>query len=1177
MNVRYKEIFDSLGEDLQMKLDHIRRFLCAGNASVMVGAGFSRNAESIDGDSMADWNSLANTIYDELHPKLKNNRVLDFITPIRLASEYATSFSRRELDILIERVLPDGNMKPSELHKTLLNLPWKDVFTTNYDTLLERTLQDTNRSYSLVTNKSTLVFSKSPRIIKLHGSMPDIHPYIMTEEDYRTYPNKYPEFVNTVRQSLIENMFCLIGFSGDDPNFLSWIGWLKDVIGRDHSSVYLITFDKEMKYTYKYLFAERNIKIVNLAETKPGMEVFESYRDALEFFLTYIGKKDESKLEEWDCEVKIDWRKKENVDVAIEAMEKKRLKYPGWIILPTKYFNKFTELDDYIPYGKGFPDGLTQEQRIKLMYELDFRLNITLSPKVIEWYKEELEDLRNIDRKSSGEDFIKVTALLVSLLSIYREEEDLEKFDSLEKQLLQNVNYMNGETKNRFQYERCLMNLYKLDYGKVRLILRDWNVEASCYKAMLWKACITAEINKPQEAEYQLSLCRDFIRTALGHNSSKSYVLTESQKIVAWMNTIYAYSYTWSNELKRQSRQNRENLFHELLRKFNEEIKKEQHPQVEYISGFNIGDKHTRWNSQRGAYINEFLYSYKMMRLFDEVGHPFGFPRVSVDKEELKTAFTHLYKYKPVYVVNNMVRTFDKSHVDLVMDKDAIRLLDANGARKWVETRLKNAEEWINTDDKQIEEKIKLSLLHIMVRLCSLLDEASILRVFKIVLKVEDAWFLSDKIKLLKLMCDYMDNKILEQTVVPAMLESEIQDHWDFEFPEEDLNIGQISQKAIDIIINGFKSDNESLQRKAYERTDYLKRHNANLEALSSVLREWRNEGNPLSTYKLHSYNILEYNKEQDKVNPKDLLSQVSVKLKADSEVKTNGGSPPIQQVTNDLRNVLVLLQYADGNQMGQILAYVGNFLSLNKNILLKDSSKEMMGGLRHFTNQLFDVFSDMVRQLYSNAEKANFTSLDKDEVGKVCDMLEEYYSAGFKISNMLLRLCQIAGRDFSHKDNMVNWLTSNDKSKRVDACNMLLYFSRKGEDISTELDKLLAYSEICQDERIEEYLKVLCDLVEERLIDDNSLDRVALLLNNIKENISGFRCLGNSKSNILYYACRIAGALEGCDKNGKFGTYTSKWRDMHKDGWGLNDEQKGYVHGLQNALRTANKNLNND
>ena len=75
--------------------------------------------------------------------------------------------------------MPDDAISPGELHVELLKLNWHDVFTTNYDTMLERAYLDAGVSYNVVTNKDTLLYTRSPRIIKLHGSFPNIHPFII--------------------------------------------------------------------------------------------------------------------------------------------------------------------------------------------------------------------------------------------------------------------------------------------------------------------------------------------------------------------------------------------------------------------------------------------------------------------------------------------------------------------------------------------------------------------------------------------------------------------------------------------------------------------------------------------------------------------------------------------------------------------------------------------------------------------------------------------------------------------------------------------------------------------------------------------------------------------------------------------------------------------------------------
>ena len=56
-------------------------------------------------------------------------------------------------------------------------------------------------------------------------------PLIFAAEDFRTYPARHAAFVNLARQIFIENDLCLVGFSGNDPNFLEWAGWVRDHLG----------------------------------------------------------------------------------------------------------------------------------------------------------------------------------------------------------------------------------------------------------------------------------------------------------------------------------------------------------------------------------------------------------------------------------------------------------------------------------------------------------------------------------------------------------------------------------------------------------------------------------------------------------------------------------------------------------------------------------------------------------------------------------------------------------------------------------------------------------------------------------------------------------------------------------------------------------------------------------
>lgn len=100
--------------------------------------------------------------------------------------------------------------------------------------------------YQLISSGGMLSLTDGKKnIYKLHGTIRlseeseygfdgDYHcNYIITANDYYDYPIKHEPFVDYMKISLLKGSFCIMGFSGDDPNFLSWMSWVKEVIDKN--------------------------------------------------------------------------------------------------------------------------------------------------------------------------------------------------------------------------------------------------------------------------------------------------------------------------------------------------------------------------------------------------------------------------------------------------------------------------------------------------------------------------------------------------------------------------------------------------------------------------------------------------------------------------------------------------------------------------------------------------------------------------------------------------------------------------------------------------------------------------------------------------------------------------------------------------------------------------------
>ena len=313
-------------------IDEIARALKDRRATIMVGSGFSKNASS----DFPSWRELGDRIFERLHNRKPNEKDRQYLNLLRLAGEMESVHGRTVLDAVIKESIPE-TIEPSEVHKKLLDFPWSDVFTTNYDTQLEQAARQRTEKYDVIISKEDLVYCCSPRIVKLHGSLPSQRPFVITEEDYRQYPKNNAIFVNTVQQSLIENLFCLIGFSGDDPNFLNWIGWVRDNLGSDYTGkIYLLSVTDEVSLPQRFLLHRRNIITIDLRQlfgnANPSpKDIFNCFFETLEIKLKNLKKhwninSSPSPLIQGDAVSEC-----ENV---VEKWKQIRGSYPGWVVLP---------------------------------------------------------------------------------------------------------------------------------------------------------------------------------------------------------------------------------------------------------------------------------------------------------------------------------------------------------------------------------------------------------------------------------------------------------------------------------------------------------------------------------------------------------------------------------------------------------------------------------------------------------------------------------------------------------------------------------------------------------------------------------------------------------------------------------------------------------------------------
>ncbi len=481
----------------ELYIKEIEDSLKNGHAAVLIGSGFSKNAEPIDNipkSAMLDWIGLSEIFCKKL------GETSEFQDPLTLAQEFEVMYGRPQLDNLLKNNLDDSQYLPSELHYSLMRLPWTDVFTTNYDLLLERACKKiTDRKYRVVVNQDDLLYSSGqPRIIKLHGSFPSDRPFIITEEDFRKYPYDHAPFVNTVQQSLLENTLVIIGFSGNDPNFLKWIGWIHDNLGLQNSpKMYIITYKADSTIKLKSL-AAKNIETIVINDIDEFKT--DNYKDSLLKFLLYLEKRcniDDNNSNEWPnygCYVN-DFSEGKKLIVALTETHKN---YPGWLMIPYSIRSRVTIILTNIEHF--FFIAKDSDCEFEICYEycwLCKKMGIPLPSNIINIFEKNLENNKNNDKinKSIYKD------IQMYLLFSYRIYNDECKWNNLFEELSSDISLTNNDLLIALNYEKTMFDLYTLNWRNIENDIDQMNIDSSQNEWVLKKSGLLALLGKFSEAE----------------------------------------------------------------------------------------------------------------------------------------------------------------------------------------------------------------------------------------------------------------------------------------------------------------------------------------------------------------------------------------------------------------------------------------------------------------------------------------------------------------------------------------------------------------------------------------------------------------------------------------------------------------------------------------------------
>ena len=185
--------------------------LKVGKASLFIGSGISRKS------GYARWKDILRECAEEIELDVEKE-VQDLIT---LAEFYVNDKNRTKINQTIADYFKDSNGCITDVHKILCAFPVKSIWTTNYDTLIERTLDFLGTNYSVLTDdESYTSILRNAKVIvhKIHGDVKNPSECIITRSDYESYEKKHDIVLSELKGEMCANSFLFLGYSFSDTD-----------------------------------------------------------------------------------------------------------------------------------------------------------------------------------------------------------------------------------------------------------------------------------------------------------------------------------------------------------------------------------------------------------------------------------------------------------------------------------------------------------------------------------------------------------------------------------------------------------------------------------------------------------------------------------------------------------------------------------------------------------------------------------------------------------------------------------------------------------------------------------------------------------------------------------------------------------------------------------------------
>lgn len=260
--------FSKRREELEKFLNIVAEEILQGNISLFLGAGSSMQYNA------PNWSDLISSVYKGY----KNGNNVDKaqyaeLKGINIKTEISKQTSLLKIDV---------GEKKTYLNY-LLNFDYKSIWTTNYDQIIEKVLDQKAKNYKPIYKYShfkDLPYPGGCFLFKINGSYNDPKTIVVTKEDFINYRKSHEAYLILLKRELLCHSFLFLGCSFEDDILRICI---KDILNciensdenyvTNHFAIIVEKNAEKLEFISKDLSYHYNIKCLTVSNAKHAYKI----------------------------------------------------------------------------------------------------------------------------------------------------------------------------------------------------------------------------------------------------------------------------------------------------------------------------------------------------------------------------------------------------------------------------------------------------------------------------------------------------------------------------------------------------------------------------------------------------------------------------------------------------------------------------------------------------------------------------------------------------------------------------------------------------------------------------------------------------------------------------------------------------------------------------------------